>query len=63
MLSFEPQPTRFDLNFRLFDVPVRVDPWFWLVCLFGSGTRTAPVLVLIWIGIVFVSILITGAYP
>jgi membrane-associated protease RseP (regulator of RpoE activity) len=58
VLFQEPQPTRFDLRFRLFDVPVRVDPWFWLVCLFGSGARAKPVDVVIWIAVVFVSILV-----
>src|SRR5262245_40258098 len=26
-----PEPTRYDLNFRFFGIPVRVTPWFWLV--------------------------------
>jgi stage IV sporulation protein FB len=58
VLFLEPQPTRFDLRFRLFDVPVRVDPWFWLVGLFSSGANTRPLLVLLWLGVVFVSILV-----
>jgi Zn-dependent protease len=26
----EPQTSPFDLNFRLFGIPIRVSPWFWL---------------------------------
>lgn len=58
MLFLEPQPTRFDLRFQLFDVPVRVDPWFWLISLFSSGANTPPLYVLLWVGLVFVSILV-----
>jgi Zn-dependent protease len=25
------EPTRFDLNFRLFGIPVRIQPWFWAI--------------------------------
>jgi Zn-dependent protease len=56
-----PEPTRWDINFRLFGTPVRVDPGFWIVhgliallfaVLFGS------LYFFIWFGGVFVSILI-----
>jgi Zn-dependent protease len=37
-----PTPTRFDLNFSLFGIPIRVSPFFWLLAVvvgyrFGSG--------------------------
>lgn len=38
MLLSEPQRTNFDLNFKLFGVPVRIHPLFWLVsAIFGWG--------------------------
>ena len=59
MLIFQaPPPTRYDLRFSLLGFPVRVHPLFWLIALllgYGSGD---PVQILIWIFVVFVSILI-----
>lgn len=63
MLLGEPPPTQADLHFRLFGFPVRVHPYFWLVSLllgmgdFRSG-KADPTMVLIWIAVVFVSILV-----
>jgi Zn-dependent protease len=59
---FEPNETAFDLRFRIFRIPVRVHPFFWLIsALFGwpgnIGPMTMPFL-LVWIVCVFVSILI-----
>jgi Zn-dependent protease len=51
------------LRFQLFGFPVRVDPWFWLVAaLLGGATRKlgqpgGGTEVLLWVGMVFVSIL------
>jgi stage IV sporulation protein FB len=55
----EPPRTQYDLNFRLLGIPVRVHPLFWLVAvLLGmSGSQEAMPLVM-WIGVVFVSILV-----
>ncbi|MDX1379143.1 MAG: site-2 protease family protein [Anaerolineales bacterium] len=53
-----PQPTRFDLNFTLAGIPVRVHPLFWVLALFlgiGSGNI---IQILIWLGVVFISILV-----
>jgi len=57
------QPTRYDLAFSLFGIPVRVIPWFWLagVLLGFDWARDAdngPLLLLIWLGVMFVSILV-----
>lgn len=57
----EPQPTPYDLSFRLFRFPVRVHPLFWVVTLLlGAsafrGEHPIP-FALIWVGVVFVSIL------
>lgn len=54
------RPTRYDLRFRLGPVPVRVQPWFWIM----SALLGAPILdhglqyMTAWIGCVFVSILL-----
>jgi stage IV sporulation protein FB len=68
MLTSEPQPTPADLAFRLVDIPVRVSVWFWAVAAFlGWGgcqaladgdQRQLTVYLAVWIGVVFVSILI-----
>jgi hypothetical protein len=53
--------TPYDLRFRLFDIPVRVHPLFWLTTALLGGIGSGPInipLVLIWIGCVFVSILV-----
>jgi membrane-associated protease RseP (regulator of RpoE activity) len=56
----EPPPSQGDLHFRIFGFPVRVHPFFWLVTLLlGMGGRdTKPADVLIWMVVVFVSILV-----
>jgi stage IV sporulation protein FB len=56
----EPAPTQADLHFRAFGVPVRVHPWFWIIALLlglGGGERADPMQTVIWVGVVFVSIL------
>jgi Zn-dependent protease len=55
--------TRFDLKFRLGDIPVRIHPFFWLstflLGLNGPGEGIDKVSnLLIWIAIVFVSVLV-----
>jgi Zn-dependent protease len=57
---FEPQPTQFDLNFRIFGIHVRVHPWFWLMsALLGwHFSRLGLQYVLVWIVCVFISILV-----
>jgi len=59
MLLFQPPPpTRYDLRFNLFGFPIRVHPLFWLIALLlGSGSGD-PLQILIWVLVVFVSILI-----
>lgn len=57
----EPPPTQADLHFRLFGIPVRVHPFFWLMTLLlgmGGSQQADPVRVLIWMAVVFVSILV-----
>ncbi len=68
MLSFEPQRTAYDLHFRLAGIPVRVHPLFWLAALIlgtsgswdaaGQVDPDAGMQLLIWTGVLFVSILV-----
>ncbi|GAF97863.1 unnamed protein product, partial [marine sediment metagenome] len=62
MFLAEPPPTQADLNFRLFGFNVRVSPWFWLLAVIlgagGIGGGTPPREILIWVAVVFVSILV-----
>jgi stage IV sporulation protein FB len=54
----EPAPTQYDLKFWLFGIPVRIDPWFWLVALILGYSSRDPVALASWVLAVFVSILI-----
>lgn len=62
MFSLEPQRTAWDLHFRVFGIPTRIHPAFWLVAFIlgfnGSNGGKNPLPVLIFIGVLFVSILI-----
>ncbi len=55
----EPPATRADLKWRMLGLPVRVSPWFWLLCLV-SGYDASPSLdsLLMWFACVFVAILV-----
>lgn len=58
MFIGEPPRTPYDLNFTLFGFPVRVHPFFWLVAaILGANSRDVNIMFL-WIGVMFVSILI-----
>lgn len=62
----EPQPTPWDLHFRVLEIPVRISPWFWVAAaLLGWNLISDPelemnlgVALLIWSAAVLVSILI-----
>lgn len=58
MHFFEPNRTQFDLNFSLFGIHVRVHPMFWIVSAVLGWNDKDLKWVLLWIGVVFVSILI-----
>jgi stage IV sporulation protein FB len=61
MLLAEPPPSQADIHFRIAGIPVRVHPFFWLVTLImGLGGREPTRLdeLLIWVVVVFVSILV-----
>jgi Zn-dependent protease len=58
MLFFQsPPPSRYDLNFSLAGIPVRVHPLFWLIALL-LGSSGDILLVPVWVGVIFVSILV-----
>jgi len=50
-------PTRFDLHFSVFGIPVRVHPLFWLIALL-LGSSSDLLFIPIWIFVVFISILV-----
>jgi Zn-dependent protease len=63
MLLGEPAPTQGDIHFRLFGIPVRVHPLFWLVAvILGAGGvsrgEVDPANALVWVVVMFVSILV-----
>src|SRR6185436_11971377 len=62
MLLGEPPPTQADVHFRLFGIPIRVHPYFWIVSLImgagGIGGKAEPVDALVWVVVVFISILV-----
>jgi stage IV sporulation protein FB len=49
--------SRGELRFRIFGIPVRLQPWFWLATVFTAASQDTG-MVLIWIAVCFVSILI-----
>jgi Zn-dependent protease len=59
MLLFEsPPPTRYDLNFTLGNIPVRVHPLFWLIALLFGISLGNVLYILLWVPIFFGSILL-----
>jgi stage IV sporulation protein FB len=64
VVFFEPEESRFDLRWRMLGTPIRVHPWFWLVniILGWDGAMRAQdggfPLLFLWVGCVFVSILV-----
>lgn len=59
MFLAEPAATEFDLRFVAFRIPVRVHPFFWLLtAMFGFQGGGNAQSVILWVGCVFVSILV-----
>jgi stage IV sporulation protein FB len=59
MLLFQvPPPTRYDLRFNLAGFPVRVHPLFWLIAVLLGYSSGDIVQILVWVVVVFVSILV-----
>jgi stage IV sporulation protein FB len=57
LLLGEPPATKYDFNFQIAGVPVRVHPYFWLAGLI-LGSHGDSLELLVWIAALFVSILI-----
>jgi len=58
-MLFQPPPiTRYDLNFNIFGIPVRVHPLFWLLAILLGSSSNDLSRILVWVLVVFVSILI-----
>jgi len=60
VFSLEPARTPYDLHFRVLGIPARIHPGFWLVSfiLGYQGAQAKPLYVLIYIGVVYFSILV-----
>ncbi len=58
MLFQEPATSRFDLKFSIARIPVRVHPWFWVTTVFFGTTTGDLDRLLVWIVVVFFSILL-----
>jgi Zn-dependent protease len=60
VLLAEPEPTPYDLRWRMFGIPVRVHPLFWLVTVVLGWTwsRLGFGYLALWVGCVFTSILL-----
>jgi stage IV sporulation protein FB len=54
----DPGTTQYDLRFSVLGIPVRVHPLFWLIGLLLGSARPELSLVTIWVGCLFVSILV-----
>ncbi len=58
-MFLEPAQTPYDLNFRLWGVPIRVTPWFWLTSLLiTNGAAVGGIAIMVCILASFLSILI-----
>ena len=64
MFFAEPPRTNYDLHFQIAGIPIRIHPFFWLATLilgargFENDSGQAGAMLLIWVSVVFVSILI-----
>jgi stage IV sporulation protein FB len=59
VLFAEPPRSPGDIHFVLFGIPVRIHPLFWLVAvMFGLGSKTPPVVTLLWVAALLLAILI-----
>jgi len=54
----EPPRSAYDLHFAVFGIPVRVHPMFWLMTILLGMNAGEPMLLMMWVGVVFVSILV-----
>lgn len=57
-MFYEPPATAGDLRFSVAGIPVRVHPMFWVASLLFGASAQVPAIVLMWVGVVFISVLI-----
>lgn len=57
MLAYAP-PTRFDLRFSLFGIPVRVHPLFWVIIFLLGGRNFKLTEILAWLAAAFLGVLV-----
>jgi stage IV sporulation protein FB len=58
MLFQSPPYSRYDLNFSLAGIPIRVHPLFWVIAILFGLSSGDPLQLVIWVVAVFVSVLI-----
>jgi Zn-dependent protease len=58
VLLQEPPRSEGDLNFRLFGIPVRIHPFFWVIMVLLGPLQSGPKPLIAWVAAVLVSILI-----
>ena len=54
----EPNPTAYDLHFKVLGIPVRVHPLFWLISFLMGFHPDDPKQAFLWMAVVFLSILL-----
>ena len=55
----EPKTTAYDLKFSIQSIPIRVNPFFWLIALIlGWSADVTPLELVIWIACAFISVLV-----
>ena len=58
-MLYVPPPTRYDLKWRMFGIPVRVHPMFWLLAaLLGWNSEMPKLTILVWMPCVLVSVVV-----
>jgi stage IV sporulation protein FB len=53
-----PQPSPWDLNFRILGIPIRITPWFWIISAALGWSDGDFQRIVVWVGCVLVSILV-----
>ncbi len=58
-MLYVPTPTRYDLKWRMFGIPIRVHPMFWLLAaLLGWNNEMPKLTILVWMPCVLVSVIV-----
>jgi len=58
LFLLDPPPTSYDLHFQVAGIPVRVHPFFWLTAVLLGHLDRHPATLVMWVGVVFISILV-----